>query len=46
VDEFGNHIGLDGHKETIAVAEAGGGEARCVGEIANTPEALTKLQSD
>ena len=38
-------VGLDVHKETIAVsvAEANGGEVRYVGEIANTPEAVVKL---
>lgn len=43
--EFSKYVGLDVHKETIAVsvAEANGGEVRYVGEIANTPEALTKL---
>lgn len=43
--EFNKYIGLDVHKETIAVsvAEANGGEVRYVGEIANTPEAIEKL---
>lgn len=43
--EFTKYVGLDVHKETIAVsiAEAGGGEVRYFGEIANTPEALAKL---
>lgn len=43
--EFSKYIGLDVHKETIAVsvAEGGGGEVRYVGEIANTPEAVEKL---
>jgi len=38
-------VGLDVHKETIAVsvAEANGGEVRYVGEVANTPEAIVKL---
>jgi len=44
MEEF-KFVGLDVHKETIAVsvAEAHGGEVRYVGEIANTPEALVKL---
>lgn len=39
------YVGLDVHKETIAVsvAEGGGGEVRYLGEIANTPEAIGKL---
>jgi transposase len=43
--EFSKFVGLDVHKETIAVsvAEANGGEVRYVGEIGNTPEALDKL---
>mgnify|MGYP002632414984 CR=1 FL=1 len=43
--EFSKCVGLDVHKETIAVsiAEAGGGEVRYFGEIANTPEAVFKL---
>ena len=43
--EFNKYIGMDVHKETIAVsvAEALGGEVRYVGEIANTPEAMEKL---
>lgn len=45
MNEFSKYVGLDVHKETIAVsvAEAGGGEVRYVGEIANTPEAMVKL---
>src|SRR5665647_203476 len=43
--EFSKYIGLDVHKETIAVsvADAGGGEVRYVGVIANTSEAIAKL---
>jgi transposase len=43
--EFSKYVGLDTHKETIAVAvaDAIGGKARFYGEIANTPEAIKKL---
>src|SRR5487761_457222 len=43
--EFSKYVGLDVHKETIAVsvAECDGGEVRYFGEIANTPEAIEKL---
>ena len=43
--ECNKYVGLDVHKETIAVsvAEANGGEVRYEGEIANTPEAVEKL---
>lgn len=43
--EFIKYVGLDVHKQTIAVsvADSNGGEVRYFGEIANTPEALSKL---
>lgn len=43
--EFSKYVGLDTHKETVAVAvaDAIGGKARYYGEIANTPEAIRKL---
>jgi transposase len=43
--EFSKYVGLDTHKETIAVAvaDAIGGKSRFYGEIANTPEAIRKL---
>lgn len=43
--EFNEYIGLDGHKETIAVsvAEAQCGEVRYFGEISNTSEAIDNL---
>ena len=42
--DFSTFIGMDVHKETIAVAIAGKqGAPRYYGEIANTAEALTKL---
>ena len=43
--KFSKYIGLDTHKDTIAVAiaEAGQSKPRYYGEIANTPEAVAKL---
>ncbi|MCF6229959.1 MAG: IS110 family transposase [Gammaproteobacteria bacterium] len=43
--EFSKYVGLDTHKETIAVAvaDALGGKPRYYGEIANTPAAVRKL---
>jgi transposase len=43
--KYGKYVGLDVHKETIAVsvAECDGGEVRYLGEIPNTPEAVAKL---
>lgn len=43
--EFNKYVGLDTHKDTIAVAvsDARGGISRYYGEIANTPEAISKL---
>ena len=43
--EFSKFVGLDVHKETIAVsvAEGNGGEVRYLGEITNTPEAIEKM---
>lgn len=43
--EFTKHVGLDMHKETIAVSVApdDGGELRYQCEIANTPQAFGKL---
>ncbi|MEJ1958499.1 MAG: IS110 family transposase [Nitrosomonadales bacterium] len=45
MNKFSKYVGLDVHKETIAVsvAEGQGGEVRYVGEIANTEEELGKL---
>lgn len=45
MNKCNKYIGLDVHKETIAVsvAEANGGEVRYVGEISNTPDAMEKL---
>jgi transposase len=43
--QFSKYVGLDVHKETIAVAvaEADKGEVRFIGEIANTAQAVNKL---
>lgn len=45
MEQFIKYVGLDVHGKTIAVAVAdgGSGEARFMGEIVNTPEAMTKL---
>ena len=45
MNKFSKYVGLDTHKETIAVAvcEASGGKPRYYGEIPNTPHALEKL---
>jgi transposase len=42
---YGAYVGLDVHKETIAVAvaECGRGQPDYLGEIANTPKAISKL---
>ena len=44
--EFSKYVGLDTHKDTIAVAiaEIYGGKPRFYGEIPNTPGAITKLE--
>jgi transposase len=46
--EFSKYVGLDTHKETlaVAVADAMGGKSRFYGEIANSPEAIRKLVKD
>lgn len=45
MNEFIKYVGLDVHKETIAVsvADSTGGEARYVGALPATPEAIKKL---
>jgi len=48
MNQFIKYVGLDTHKDTIAVAvaDAVGGKPRFYGEIANTPTALSKLMKD
>ena len=48
MNQFIKYIGLDTHKETIAIAiaDAAGGKPRFYGEIVNTPTALSKLLKD
>jgi transposase len=45
MNQFSKYVGLDTHKDTVAVAiaDATGGKPRFYGEIANTPAALSKL---
>jgi len=45
MNEFSKYVGLDTHKDTIAVAvsDSCGKKPRYYGEIANTPEAINKL---
>ena len=45
MQKFSKYVGLDTHKETIAVsvADAEGGRARYFGEVANRPLAIKKL---
>ena len=45
MNQFIKYVGLDTHKDTIAVAiaEASGDQPRLYGEIANTPAALSQL---
>ena len=45
MNEFSKYVGLDTHKDTIAVAvgEAFGEKPRYYGEIPNTPDAIAKL---
>jgi len=45
MNEFSKYVGLDTHKDTIAVAVADscGGKSRYYGEIPNTAEAVAKL---
>jgi transposase len=48
MNKFSKYVSLDVHKATIAVSVAYGSssEARYVGEIVNTPEAINKLYKD
>lgn len=48
MNQFSKYIGLDTHKDTIAVAVADrtGGKPRFYGEIANTPAALSELMQN
>jgi transposase len=48
MNQFIKYVGLDTHKDTIAIAiaDAAGGKPRYYGEIANTPTALSKLMKD
>ena len=45
MNKFSKYVGLDVHKDTIAVAISSkhGGKPRYYGEIANTPQAIQKL---
>jgi len=45
MNKFSKYVGLDTHKESIAVAvaDARGGKPRYYGEIANTPDEVRKL---
>jgi len=45
--EFSKYVGMDTHKDTIAVtvAEVCGGKPRYYGEIPDTPEAVVKLMN-
>jgi len=45
MEKFIKYVGLDTHKETIAVsvADAAGGQARYFGEVANRPAAIKNL---
>jgi transposase len=45
MEKFSKYVGLDVHKQTIAIAVADGnnGELHFFGGIVNTPEAINKL---